>query len=95
MVGKIICSRKIATQYQKHQIALAKVGGGEVHQNCFVTEVRGSVGEGMQWSIVTDFGHFVSRWWLGRVIFGRNGYHRYIITVFCVTMVAAGWSARR
>ena len=35
---------------------------GKVHQNCFVTDVRGSVGEGMQWSIVTDFGLFVSRW---------------------------------
>ena len=28
MVGKIVCSRKIATQYQKHQIALAKGGAG-------------------------------------------------------------------
>ena len=26
MVGKIVCSRKIATQYQTHQIALVKVG---------------------------------------------------------------------
>ena len=28
MVGKIVCSRKISTQDQKHQIALAKGGAG-------------------------------------------------------------------
>lgn len=43
MVDKIVCSRKIATQYQKHQIILVKVGAERFTR----TIGRGGIGDHM------------------------------------------------
>ena len=54
MVGKIVCSRKIATQYQEDQIILVKVGAEKFTR----TIERGGIGEHM---------HRSSEGWVGKV----------------------------
>ena len=54
MVGKIVCSRKIATQYQKHQIILVKVGAEKFTR----TIERGGIEDHM---------HSSSEGWVGKV----------------------------
>ena len=54
MVGKTVCSRKIATQYQEDQIILVKVGAERFTR----TIGRGGIGDHM---------HRSSEGWVGKV----------------------------
>ncbi len=54
MVGKTVCSRKIATQYQADQIILVKVGAEKFTR----TIERGGIGDHM---------HRSSEGWVGKV----------------------------
>ncbi len=54
MVGKIVCSRKIATQYQEDQIILVKVGAAKFTRT-------------IEWGGIEDHMHRSSEGWGGKV----------------------------